>query len=293
MGEVRRANARINPNPTGDADVMRRRRPPTPALRGLVEEYVGYRVVGRPPAVHRGLPSRHMTFIVSIATPIDVVRQTNEAQAPERYRTVVGGLQATSALIRHNGTYEGVAITLSPVGCTALLGMPAAELWDLSVEVSTVVGRPGEELWERVQLAESWEARFEACDRVLLGWLGEPRTAEVLVGSWRAIVASGGRLSVDELAWRAGYSRQHLTRLFRREFGLGPKVASRVVRFDRAVGLLRSTPLAGSLSDVAHACGYADQAHLCREVSDLAGCSPGELMAGDVPIVQDDGRLSV
>lgn len=211
-----------------DADVVWQRRASAPALRDLIDGYVGYRMVGEPPAVHRGLPSRHMTFIVSIGTPIDVVRQTNGAQAPERYRTVLSGLQPTSALIAHDGTQEGVAISLSPLGCTALFRLPAAELWDLSAEASTVVGRPGDELWERVQLAESWDARFAACDQVLLGWLGEVRATEAVAGAWRAIVATGGRLSVEELAWRAGYSRQHLTRLFRRELGLGSKVAGRV-----------------------------------------------------------------
>ncbi|GAA4284325.1 hypothetical protein GCM10022261_18560 [Brevibacterium daeguense] len=107
------------------------RREPAPALRGLIDDYVGYRLLGQPPAVHRGLPSRHMTFIISIGTPIDVVRQTNAAQPPERYRTVISGLQASSALIAHSGSQEGVAISLSPLGSAALLRLPAAELWDL------------------------------------------------------------------------------------------------------------------------------------------------------------------
>lgn len=268
-------------------------RAPAPALCSVIDGYVGYRIVGGPPALHRGLPSRHMTFIVSIGPPIDVVRQTDPANAPGRYRAVLSGLQAQSALIAHGGTQEGVAISLSPLGSAALFGLPAAELWDLSVELATVVGRPGDELWERLQVTRSWGARFDACDQVLSRWLREDRTADAVAGAWRAIVAAGGRLTVDELAWRAGYSRQHLTRLFRRELGVGPKVASRVVRFDRAAQLLRRTAPPPPLADVAEVCGYVDQAHLCREVAELAGCTPAELRAGDVPIVQDPVRPPV
>lgn len=257
-----------------------------PALHGLVDGYVGYRTTGGPPAVHRGLPTAHMTFMVSIGDPIDVVQQTNTAQAPERYRAVLSGLQATPALIAHDGDQEGVSVRLSPLGCMALLGLPAAELWDLSTELSTVVGPPGDELWERVQAATSWAARFAACDRVLTRWLRQVEGAGPVAGAWRDIVASGGRLTVDQVAYRVGYSRQHLTRLFRRELGLGPKLASRVVRLDRAVTLLRATPRV-PLADIALACGYADQAHLCRDVATLAGSTPRELVAGDVPIVQD------
>lgn len=70
---------------------------------------MGYREVGRPGGLHRGLPSQHLTFIVSIGKPIDVVAQTDPAQAPARYDVVVGGLQASSALIAHDGDQEGVA----------------------------------------------------------------------------------------------------------------------------------------------------------------------------------------
>lgn len=46
--------------------------PPHPALRPFVDRYVGYRLDGFPAGVHRGLPGRHLTFIVSLGSPIDV-----------------------------------------------------------------------------------------------------------------------------------------------------------------------------------------------------------------------------
>lgn len=67
---------------------------PASALRAFIESYVGYRQVGLPAGIHRGLPSRHLTFIVSIGAPIDVVAQVDAAQAPARYGSVVGGLQS-------------------------------------------------------------------------------------------------------------------------------------------------------------------------------------------------------
>lgn len=260
---------------------------PSSPLRGLVERYVGYRMVGFPPGIHRGLPSRNMTLIASIGAPIDVTVQTSPAQRPASYRCVVSGLQASAAQISHDGTQEGVSIALSPLGCRELLQMPAAELWDLSYELSEVRGPSGDELWERIQYAGDWSQRFAACDRVLLGWLRETATSRELARCWRGIVASRGMLPIGRLAMETGYSRQHLARLFRAEFGLGPKLASRVVRFEQAQRALRTAPSGASLSRIAASCGYADQAHLTREFVELAGCTPRALLGEDLPILQD------
>jgi AraC-like DNA-binding protein len=303
-------------------DVMVMRQPAEP-LRPYVEAYLGYRLMGFPPGLHRGLPSRHLTFIVSVGSPIDVARQTNPTDRPRGYRAVLSGLQASSALIAHDGNQEGVGIELTPLGARALFGVPARELWDTSLELSEVVGGTGDELWERLQPGASWDDRFAVCDEVLLrlagaragaggaGGAGSGATAVApeLARSWQELVRSGGTVTVNDLAADTGWSRQHLGRRFRDEFGLSPKLAARVIRFDRAKEMLRSIPSYVSVADVAATCGYYDQAHLHRDVALLAGCTPRELLAdielpdielpdadlpgseqpgvGDAPFVQD------
>jgi AraC-like DNA-binding protein len=89
-----------------------------------------------------------------------------------------------------------------------------------------------------------------------------------------------------------GWSRQHLARRFHDEFGLSPKLAGRVVRFEKACRMLKSTPSFVSIAQVAASCGYYDQAHLTRDFVELAGCSPGRLLAEeDLPSFQDEDEL--
>jgi AraC-like DNA-binding protein len=254
-------------------------RVPAPRLLPLVDRYVGYRMAGYAPGVHRGLPGAHMTFIVSIDRPIDVVAQSSSSQGPRAYGCVISGLSASPALIAHDGNQEGVAIELTPLGSRTLLGMPAGEIWDLSLELSELAGPIGVELWERLQVAGSWEQRFQTCDEVLGRMAGPGQVAADLCRCWNLLVASAGRLPVTELAAETGWSRQHLGRRFRQEFGLSPKLAARVVRFDRARRMLQSVPPYVSISQVAAACGYFDQSHLCRDFAELAGCSPTVLVA--------------
>lgn len=266
-------------------------RQPALQVAPLVEQYIGYRMTGFPPGLHRGLPSRHLTFIVSIGSAIDVVSQVDPALAPQSYRAVVGGLQASSALIAHDGNQEGVAIELTPTGCRRLLGMPARALWNTDVELGDITGPAGTELWERLQPTATWDERFAVCDEVLSRFLRDDIVAPELRHSWHLLVASAGQVAVSDLADSVGWSRQHLSRRFRKEFGPSPKLAGRIVRFEKARRMLQATPPFVSIAQVAATCGYFDQAHLTRDFVELAGCSPSRWLAEEeLPSFQDDGR---
>ncbi|GAA1283293.1 helix-turn-helix transcriptional regulator [Saccharothrix xinjiangensis] len=90
-----------------------------------------------------------------------------------------------------------------------------------------------------------------------------------------AVAAAVPTSSVAGLAEDLGLSVRQLHRRSLAAFGYGPKVLHRVLRFDRAVGLARrGVPFA----EVAHRTGYADQAHLSREVRELAGVPLGQLI---------------
>lgn len=239
-------------------------RKPASGLRPFVERFVGYRMAGHAP---------------------DVVAQTNRAQTPDRYRCVVGGLQASTALIAHDGHQEGVQIEVTPLGSRALFGMPARELWNRSLELSDVIGLAAVEMSERLHEAPTWGDRFAACERTLLALIGGARTHAALAHTCQSIVSSGGRAPIGDLATDTGYSCQHLTKRFRSEFGLTPKLAARVVRFGIAARMLQSgSPIAAT----AAGCGYYDQAHMHRDFAALAGCTPAGLLAEELPFFQDD-----
>ena len=260
---------------------------PVPPLRPFVDRYLGYRQEGFDPGVHRGLPSRHLTFIVSLGDRIDIAGMPDAAQRPGRFQAFVGGLHAAPATIRHDGTQVGVSIDLTPLGARALLGMPAGELAWSVVDLEDVLGHPGRELVERLASAPSWEARFAVLDAVLARRLHEPTgPPPEAVRAWDRLVASGGNVDVRSLAREVGWSRRHLSERLRVEVGLPPKVLARVVRFERARRLLQR-PSHPGLADVAAVCGFYDQAHLNREWRELAGCSPTTWLAEELPSVQD------
>jgi len=135
--------------------------------------------------------------------------------------------------------------------------------------------------------ASARRGRFELLQAALLARVSQhddpPTLAPDVAHAWRLVRASRGRLRVDEIAARVGWSRRHPGTRFQTELGVAPKTALRLAR------LAHARHLAGTgrpLADVAADCGYVDQAHLSRDWRDLTTLTPRVLLA-EFPEVQD------
>jgi AraC-like DNA-binding protein len=87
------------------------------------------------------------------------------------------------------------------------------------------------------------------------------------------LVDSGGAVPIRRIAGEVGWSHKHLIARFKRQVGLPPKTAARLVRFERAQRRLDRRGQT-SWADIAAESGYADQAHLVREFRDFTGTTP-------------------
>ncbi|WP_041289326.1 AraC family transcriptional regulator [Kribbella flavida] len=257
-----------------------------PALRPFVAGLMGYAYRGDPPELHRGLPSPFLTVVISLDEPLGLAWPG----APvEKFHTLASGLHPAAVRIGDSPNRSGIQLALTPSGSRALLGLPSSELTSTAVPLDAVLGRPAGELAERLREVPGWEERFTLVERLLLkAWRDEPAAGPgaELGWAWRRLEQTAGGIGVQELAAEVGWSRRHLTERFRREYGLAPKVAARVFRFEQAVRRLKQQPRT-KLADLAAGLGYADQAHLTREWNALAGCSPRQWMAEELPSVQD------
>jgi AraC-like DNA-binding protein len=263
-------------------------------LRPFVAGYSGYRQAGVAPAEHAGLPSPFLTLIFTLDDPLVIAGHPDPAQPGGSYGTLVGGMHTAPALVTHDGRQSGIQVALSPLGARPLLGLPAGELASLDLEGTEVLGPLAAEIQERLRDCPTWTERFAALDQLLLARAyGEPgRPAGVspeVTHAWRRLLRSGGQASVARLAAETGWSDRHLRAQFRKEIGLAPKAAGRVVRFDRARRQLAARLRAGrpaGLAELAAAAGYYDQAHLDREFAALAGAAPTAWLARDFRNVQ-------
>ena len=114
---------------------------------------------------------------------------------------------------------------------------------------------------------------------------GDLAPADVIAASWRPSPAAGRTSSSREAARRLGaadvrtvarelsISDRQLRRRFHTAVGYGPKTLERVLRFRRFVNAIDDGR--ADLAALAFDVGYADQAHLTREATRLAGAAAG------------------
>ncbi|MGQ4488026.1 helix-turn-helix domain-containing protein [Streptomyces sp. SAS_281] len=160
------------------------------------------------------------------------------------------------------GSWAG--IRFAPGTAPALLGVPADELRDLRVPLAALwPGAPVRRLTERLAEAADQAAALED---IALGRAARTEPPDPVMRAVAACLEAGG--SVAEAARSAGLGPRQLHRRSLAAFGYGPKTLARILRLQRALALVRSgLPYA----DAALAAGCADQAHLARDMRDLAG----------------------
>ncbi|WP_380919070.1 helix-turn-helix transcriptional regulator [Streptomyces decoyicus] len=180
-----------------------------------------------------------------------------------------------------------VGLRFAPGRGPAVFGVPAHELRDQRVPLADLwpAGRVRELAGRLAEagatdsgggvgglLEETAAARLR--DATTTARLRDATTAGGRTAAVAAALARGR--PVAEVARAVALSERQLHRLSLDAFGYGPKTLTRVLRLVRALGLARSgMPYA----QVAVRAGYADQAHLAREVKSLAGAPMGVLLA--------------
>ena len=178
--------------------------------------------------------------------------------------TVVGPATAVDLARLPGGEHlRGLRFRASAIG--AALGLPACELRDLSVPLTDLFPAA-----EAARIAGA--VRRGVTPAALDPGAYDPRVAHALRGLARGAGVAAVAAGLD-------LSERHLRRLVLTHAGLEPRTFQRVARFQRFLALAERTGGDGSLAGLAARAGYADQAHLSREVRALSGLTPTALLA--------------
>nr|WP_223188516.1 helix-turn-helix transcriptional regulator [Streptomyces sp. TRM68416] len=184
-----------------------------------------------------------------------------------RERLLVAGPD-TRAHVSDGEGGDWTGLRFFPGAAPGFLGVPAHEVRDRRVDL-TDLWPAGEVRRLRDRVAGAPDPMTALEDAVLER--AQPPDPQL----HHLVTALGSGRPVAAVADELGLGARQLHRRSLVAFGYGPKTLARILRLQRALELARGgVPFA----DTAARAGFADQAHLAREVKQLAGVPLGTLL---------------
>ena len=253
------------------AEQTYRERPPVPALAGFVLSTWVQRVLpGAAPYVHRNVPSGGVELVCRVGwVPYIVGPMTGpRVETLEPGSTVVG-------------------LRFRPGAAAALLGAPASEFADVTVDAAALWGSAAARAGERVAEAADPDDAAAAFQELVHGRAAGAAGMDPLVVEAVRRLMPGQTPDLRSLSSSLCVSERSFRRLCRSTIGVGPKTLHRMLRFQGFLAQVQyalaqgRSPTEEGLARLAADAGYADQAHLTRECVRLTGVMP-RVFLGDV-----------
>ena len=206
-------------------------------------------------------------------------------------RHFVVGQMSGPILISPNGTVQLLGIRFHPGGTSPFLRVPMNELTDRIAELGSISSELERELVGAGEAPLSLAEKTSAVEAALLQrLLRGPYDSASTTRFAARIVRSAGLISIDQIAADAGISSRQLERRFMRDIGVGPKLLSRILRFQQVFRAVeRVDP---EWASIAVDCGYYDQAHLIRDFNQFAGQTPAVLFSRQSALTESFTRKS-
>lgn len=191
-------------------------------------------------------------------------------------RAVFAGPQTRPSTSYNPGPVRLFMVMFYPQALQAISGIDLAACVDRWAPLDEVLGPQWQALTDAVLAAPDDAARMAALEQFLVPrWQAvRPRGFGAAAGDW-----------VRQLAWQAaatplGRSVRNIERRIKARAGQSMRHLLRLRRAEQSFFDARGQAQAGavSLADVAAQGGYADQAHLSRDVRSITGHSPGRFL---------------
>ncbi len=164
-------------------------------------------------------------------------------------------------------------VQLFPYALPYLFGVPAGELTHQTTHLSLLSGPKGRALEEQVFLSGHFQERVKIISDFFRNSMKEiDERDKAIISSIHSINRCSGMTDASRLASDACLSSRQFERKFRAMTGFAPKSFCRIVKFENALNQL--TDHNGSLTSLALASGYYDQAHFNHDFRHFTGYTP-------------------
>ena len=169
------------------------------------------------------------------------------------------------------------SVRFHPLALITLFNVPACELTNQSSDITSVIGKRGNELAEQIFEAKSFTERIA----VVIQFIEAKNQNRLRKYSYfekilTLIYQSNRQIHVADLATLTFLSQRQFQRNFKDFTGFSAKTYLKIVRFEHLVDAVAYSQkiTTNNFTDIALNFGYYDQAHFNRHCKDFTGITP-------------------
>ena len=192
-------------------------------------------------------------------------------------RSFLSGIDSSYTDLSFNGCIDLISIDFRPAGAKAFFKMPMIDLNGQNIAIDS---------FSDPQLVELENRLFDTtnpmdCVSIIENFLYK-RLFQLDTYNLKrinAVIKSiyQGQQNIDNLAQTACLGYKQFKRIFADYIGANPKDYLRVIRFQKALHIMKIRPYLGQ-AQFAYECGYYDQAHFIKEFKLFSGYTPTEYL---------------
>lgn len=196
-------------------------------------------------------------------------------------RVFFSGARTQPAKLISEGSFSCLVVVFTPGRWHSLVDVSAISLLNRHLDASSLGGGWLIQLAERLAAAPA-RRQQPLLEQALRHWLHHA-SGQALSGSFSPLDTCWMRDTLlhkppGQMARDYGLSLRQIERRFARQFGLTPKAYQRLARHALLLAHLGQAAEADDLAALASKLGYADQAHLSRDLKHFTGMQPGKMM---------------
>ncbi|MBT2619913.1 MULTISPECIES: helix-turn-helix domain-containing protein [Chryseobacterium] len=173
--------------------------------------------------------------------------------------------------------YTSILIArIYPYAASLFFSAPLSEFTNYATDMYDVANAENKELYDRIMLTEGLISKISILETHFLKQLKKNETRlkkiSIIQTLSQQFFLDHQPLALSTIAQNSGLSERYIQKLYMMNMGISPSAFSGVIRFNKSLQMVLNT--AASLTEIAYACGYYDQAHFIKEFRKFTAITP-------------------
>lgn len=184
----------------------------------------------------------------------------------------LAGFSKETTPFKLNQKIDYLGVRLKPGTASLIYKIDADKIMDNRIDINKIDKQ--NELSEIFKIKET-KKRIKILENYLLKKL-EDQIDTKFIKMVEEIYKSPKEQTVKNIALRLGYNKRHLLRIFKKYYGVSPKILLNTLRLHFSLILLLENKT--DLTEISEMCGFYDQSHFIKTVKKYTNFSPLQLI---------------